>query len=105
MPIGSLMPARRPRRFVSGVAVAASVVAALLSGCQPADGGAKPAAQAVRTPGAVATPVVAGPIRTHRAAPVVAHHQARASAHGVVLAAGGHIVLPNRQRTPGASNP
>jgi len=99
------MRIRHPLRFTGGVAVAASVVAALLTGCQPAEGGATPAAQAVRTPDAVATPVVAGPTRTHRAAPVVAHHRSRASAHGVLLTAGGHVVLPNRQRTPGASDP
>jgi len=99
------MRTRRPRQFTGGVAVVASVVAALLSGCQPADGGATQAAQAVRTPGPVATAAVARPVRTHRATAATARHRSRTPVHGVVLTAGGHIVLPNRQRTPGAVNP
>jgi hypothetical protein len=90
---------------LAGVAGLACAVAALVSGCQPADGGTTPAADAVASPAAVATPrAVVGTVPTHRPT-AAAHHRPRVSARGVVLVGDGRIVLPNRQRTPGAVNP
>src|SRR3954451_18533442 len=99
------MRARRSPRFAGVIAGLVCAVAAAVSGCQPADGGATPAAQAVRTPGTVAIPAAARPTPQRHAKPAAKPHRRRVSATGVVLIAGGHIVLPNRQRTPGAGNP
>ena len=88
------------------IAGLACAVAAVVSGCQPADSGS-----ATTPTGAVASPAarasahaVAAGVPTRRpAAP--RRHRARVAPRGAVLAAGGRVILPNRQRTPGAVNP
>src|SRR4051812_3540833 len=89
---------------LAGVAGLACAAACLVSGCQPADGGTNPAAGLVASPAVVASGAPAGTVASHRRA-AAGHHRSRRSARGVVLIGGGRVVLPNRQRTPGAVNP
>jgi len=93
----------RPRRSTGVVAGLACVVAALVSGCQPADGGsATTPAGAVASAASVPSAHAAAGVRKKRATRD-RRHRAHFSRRGSVIAGG--VVLPNRHRTPGAVNP